>query len=218
MIISYLGKECFKITQGDFTCVLNPPNKDSAWSKGMSRFGANVAISTTLTDDFSGTDLFSYGETVPFEIRGAGRYEIDGIEVTGAGFYIDRAVGNGKGTEKILNTVYSITIDDIDIAFLGPINTAEITGEAREVLGSPHILFVPIGGADVSDPKQAAKIAVMLDAHITIPMDYGSDQNPDALKMFLKEMGAEGVKPEDKLTLKRRDIESKEGEVMVLSC
>lgn len=211
MIISYLGKECFKISQGDFTLVVNPPNKDSKWSKGMSRFGANVAVSTTLTDDFSGTDLFSYGETVPFEIRGAGRYEMKGIDVTGASFYIE------KGGKKVLNTVYNITIDDIDIAFLGPINTTEITGEAREVLGSPHILFVPIGGADVIDPKQAAKIAVMLDAHITIPMDYGDDQKPDALKTFLKEMGAEGVKPEDKLTLKRRDIESKEGEVMVLS-
>lgn len=216
MIISYLGKECFKISQGDFTLVINPPNKDSVWSKGMSRFGANVAISTTLEDDFSGTDLFSYGETVPFEIRGAGRYEMKGIDVTGASFYIERQVG--KEVKKVLNTVYTITIDDIDIAFLGPINTTEITGEAREVLGSPHILFVPIGGNDVIDPKAAAKIAVMLDAHITIPMDYGDDQKSDALKTFLKEMGAEGVKAEDKLTLKRRDIESKEGDVMVLSC
>jgi L-ascorbate metabolism protein UlaG (beta-lactamase superfamily) len=209
MIISYLGKECFKITQGDFTMVINPPNKDSKWSKGISRFGANVAISTTLDDDFSGTELFSYGETVPFEIRGAGRYEVQGIEVIGSAFYIER------GGRKLLNTVYTITIDDIDIAFLGPITTTEITGEAREVLGSPHILFIPIGGGDVIDPKAAAKIAVMLDAHITIPMDY--DDNKDALKLFLKEMGSENVKPEDKVTLKRRDIESKEGEVIVLS-
>lgn len=209
MIITYLGKECFKISQGDFTCVINPPNKDSKWSKNVSRFGANVAITTTPgNEDFSGTDLFSYGETVPFEIRGAGRYEVHGIEVVGVSSLVE------YGSQKLLNTVYNITIDDINIAFLGPIKTADISGETREVLGEPHILFVPIGGDDVLDAKQASKIALMLGAHITIPMDY-TDAD---LKQFLKEMGAESVKAEDKLTLKRREIESKEGEVMVLSC
>lgn len=204
MIISYLGKECFKISQGDLTIVVNPPSKDS--KHAISKFGANVAISTTRHPDFNGTELFSYGETVPFEIKGPGRYEVNGVDVQGASVTIER------GGKKILSTVYSIVVDDINIAFLGPLQNTEISGEAREVLGNPHIVFVPVGGVDTLDPKQAAKIAVMLDPHITIPMDY----DKDTLKQFLKEMGSDDVKPEEKLTLKRKDIESKDGVVMVL--
>ena len=37
-----------------------------------------------------------------------------------------------------------------------------------------------------------------------------------SLKLFLKEAGAEGVKPEEKLTLKKKDVAGKENEVVVL--
>lgn len=205
MIISYLVKECFKITQGDLVVVINPPSKDS--KHAISKFGANVAISTTNDKDFDGTELFSYGETVPFEVHGPGRYEVNGIDIVGSAIQIER------GGKKLLTTIYNILIDDISIGFLGPIQNTEISGDVRQILGSPHILFVPIGGGDTIDAKQAAKIAVMLDSHITIPMDY---EGKDELKLFLKEMGAEDTKPEDKVTLKRKDIEAKEGAVIVL--
>jgi hypothetical protein len=38
----------------------------------------------------------------------------------------------------------------------------------------------------------------------------------DALKKFLKEEGAD-VKPIEKLTIKKKDLEGKEGEVVVLA-
>jgi superfamily II helicase len=38
----------------------------------------------------------------------------------------------------------------------------------------------------------------------------------NALKTFLKEEGSEDVKPVEKLTLKKKDLEGKEGEVVVL--
>jgi hypothetical protein len=36
------------------------------------------------------------------------------------------------------------------------------------------------------------------------------------LKKFLKESGAENVKPIDKLTIKKKDLEGKESEIIVL--
>ena len=42
MVISYLGGECFKITQGDLTLAFNPPSKDS--SLKASKFGADIAL------------------------------------------------------------------------------------------------------------------------------------------------------------------------------
>lgn len=42
------------------------------------------------------------------------------------------------------------------------------------------------------------------------------DKNKDALKTFIKESG-DNPKPEPKLTLKKKDLEGKEAEVMVIT-
>ena len=47
-------------------------------------------------------------------------------------------------------------------------------------------------------------------------MDYGKGRTKDALKMFLKEAAEENVEPVDKLTIRKKEIEAKEGDVIVL--
>ena len=42
------------------------------------------------------------------------------------------------------------------------------------------------------------------------------DYDAGTLKAFLKELGEEKAETVDKLTLKRKDLDSKEGEVVVL--
>ena len=61
-------------------------------------------------------------------------------------------------------------------------------------------------------PKVAAKLASTLEPKLVIPMDYDSN----SLKVFLKEMGDEKAEVVDKLTLKRKDLDGKEGDVIVL--
>ena len=46
---------------------------------------------------------------------------------------------------------------------------------------------------------------------MVVPMDY----DKESLKVFLKEAGAEGVKPIDKLTIKKKDFVGKTGEVII---
>ena len=48
-------------------------------------------------------------------------------------------------------------------------------------------------------------------------MHFGQVGIKDALKKYLKEAGEDAVKPIDKLTIKRKDLEGKMGEVVVLS-
>ena len=81
------------------------------------------------------------------------------------------------------------------------------------------ILFVPIGGLSTQldngllNAKTAAKLASSLESKLIIPMDY----DDASLKIFLKEMGDEKAEVVDKITLKKKDLEGKEGEVMVLT-
>ena len=79
-------------------------------------------------------------------------------------------------------------------------------------MGDIDILFVPIGGGDVLEVPQASKLAVKLEARCIIPMHY----DKKTLDAFLKEEGSSNGKPQDKLTLKKKDIAEMEGEIMVL--
>ncbi|HEY5383033.1 MAG TPA: MBL fold metallo-hydrolase, partial [Candidatus Paceibacterota bacterium] len=70
MVISYLGGECFKITQGDLTLAFNPPSKDS--SLKTSKFGADIALVSMDHEDFNGVKNAAFGEREPFVISGPG--------------------------------------------------------------------------------------------------------------------------------------------------
>jgi hypothetical protein len=209
MIITYFGRQFFKIQQGEMVLAFNPISKDSksGQEKGQpAKFGADIALSTINHLDYNGLEQLSHGERVPFAITGPGDYEIKEIFIKGL---MSEATIGGK---KYINTIYSLTVDNINIAFLGALSNGEIPKEVREVIDGPDILFVPVGGKDLLDPKTSAKLASSLEPKMIIPMDY----DDSSLKIFLKEIGEEKAEVVDKLTIKRKDLEGKEGEVVVL--
>lgn len=218
MIVTYLGNEYFKLQYGDLTIAINPPSKDSSYKS--SKFGANVVLQTLEHPDMNGgADLF-YGDTVPYVISGPGEYETNGIFVHGiAGTSEYDAKNAPRGNGKRINTVYSLTVDGINMLFLGAQN-GPLPSNLSEAIDAVDLLFVPIGGCGkdgegVFNPKEAYKIAMNLEAKMIIPMHF-KDAKDDALKQFLKEADS-NVETVDKLTIKRKDIENKEGEIVVLA-
>lgn len=205
MIITYFGKQFFKIAQGEMVVAFNPVSKNS--KTGISaHFGSDIALSTTNHPDYNGIEQLSHGEREPFAVTGPGDYEVKEIFIKGI---MSEAELSGK---KYINTIYSLAIDGINVAFLGALFNPEISKEAREPIDGPDILFIPVGGEGVLNAKDSAKLASSLEPKIIIPMDY----TETSLKTFLKEMGEEKVIAVDKLTLKRKDLEGKEGEIIVL--
>lgn len=206
MIITYFGKQFFKIQQGEMALAFNPVSKSS--KTGITaHFGTDIALQTTNHPDYNGIEQLSHGEREPFVIAGPGDYEVKEIFIKGV---LSEATIAGK---KYINTIYLFTLDGINIAFLGALGEAELSKEAREAINSPDILFIPVGGKGMLDAKSAAKLASSFEPRLVIPMDYDSG----TLKAFLKEMGEEKAEVVDKLTLKRKDLDNKEGEVIVLS-
>ena len=205
MIITYYGKQFWKIEQGKMVIAFNPVNKSSK-SDITARFGADLAFITTNHPLYNGVEQLTYGDRVPFVISGPGSYEIKEIFIKGV---LSRANISGK---KYINTIYSFELDDINILFLGALSDTDLSKDSKEAIVGPDILFVPIGGKDTLDTKTSAKFALSLEPKIIIPMDY----DEVSLKAFLKEVDAEKSEFIDKLTLKRKDLEGKEGEVVVL--
>lgn len=205
MIITYLGKEFFKIQQGELVVAINPIGKDS--KEKASRFGARIALSTMNHPDFNGFDNVAHGDTVPFEIKGPGDYEIQGIFLKGIGTETEYE------KEKYINTIYSFSIENISICFLGALSNGKLPADVREQIDAPDIVFISVGGSGTIDASEAYKLAVSLDAKVIIPMEY----DDKLLKAFLKEGGQESVKSVEKLTIKAKELADKEGEIIVLS-
>lgn len=204
MVITYLGGECFKLTQGDLTIALNPPSKDS--SLKSSKFGSDIVLVTLDHEDFNGSEQMSFGEREPFVIGGPGEYEVKGVSVRGF------ASESEYDDQKSINTIYSITLEGMNLLFLGALGSSVLPQAAKAELDEIDILFLPIGGNGVLDHAEAYKLAVQLEPKVVIPMHYTGD----TLKKFLKEAG-EDIAPVEKLTLKRKDLEGKENEIIVLT-
>ena len=207
MIITYHGGQFVKISQGDTVIAANPFGKGSAMKP--IRFGARIGLVSMNHPDMNGVENLSHGEKVPFVISGPGEYEVSDIAVSG--FLAPKPVGK----DGLLNTIYAIEMEGIRICILGALVSPEIPSDILEGIGEVDILILPISGGDVLSPSDAGKIAVTLDAKLVIPVMHEGASDKQ-LKSFLKEAGAEEVKPIDKLTLKKKDLEGKEGDVVVL--
>jgi L-ascorbate metabolism protein UlaG (beta-lactamase superfamily) len=204
MVITYLGGECFKVSFGNTTLAFNPISKDS--SQTAVKFGADVAFITTNHEDMNGVAQVTYGEREPFVVQGPGEYEVG--EVTARGYGVKTRYDGAD----IYNTVYYVTLEGINMLFCGVMSDPKLDSKILEEFGDIDILFVPVGGGDVMDASAAAQLAVKLEARVIIPMHYDAS----SLKLFLKESGAEGVKAEEKLTVKKKDLLTLEGQVVVL--
>ena len=212
MIISYHGVECVKVQFGDKVLVFNPISKDSKFE--AARFGADVAFISLNHPDMNGAESVAYGERKPFVATGPGEYEIKGIFAEGlAG---GQSAYGGDPSTGGSNTIYLVTLEGIKICFLGVLNTTNLPAPVQEAAEEVDILFVPIGGDGVLNSADAYKVAVSLEPKIIIPIHFGETGDKNALKTFLKEGGAENEKAEEKLTLKKKDLEGKEGDIIIL--
>lgn len=209
MIITYEGAEFFRVQYGDVTVAFNPISKNSKLKSR--RFGADLALVSANLPDFNGIDTVSLGDKKPFAITGPGEYEYKGVTVQGL------PTETSYGGEKHINTAYLVSLEGMDLCFLGALSKKELPKELTEAIDDIDILFVPIGGDGVLSPADAYELAVSLEPKLIIPMHFGDVGAKNALSVFLKEGGAEKTDKLDKLTIKKKDLEGKEGDIVVLA-
>ena len=202
MIITYFGKRFLKFQYGDTVIGINPPTKESPWSKKTSTFGADIAISTSSDPATGGASTLVYGDREPFIVDGPGSYEAKGIFISG-GFMAE--------VDGRRENAFSLTLEGMTIAVLGQTDTLQLPNASKELLMHAAILILPLEGK--LPVKDAYKLAMTLEPMIIVPVDY----DDDTLKQFIKEAGADKPEIMDKLTLKRKDLEGKDGTIMLLS-
>jgi len=149
----------------------------------------------------------------PFLIEGPGEYEIKNIFIQGILSF------HNKNQEKDINTIYTISNENIRLCHLGNFGQKELTEEQLEKIGEVDILMIPIGGEPTLSAKEAAKIMSQLEPKITIPMHYAIPKlkvKLESLDKFLKVFGVKSLSPINKLSIKKKDISTEEAKIIVL--
>lgn len=211
MILTYHTAEFFKVTFGDITLAFNPISKESSCKQ--TRFGADIALITLEHPDMNGFEQVTHGGKEPLVIRGPGEYEKNDVLIKGY------ATTSTYGGIERINTAYLVTLEKMNLLFLGALSTKVLPTDLKEALDKIDILFVPIGAEGVLEPDDAHAFAVSIEPKIVIPMHYGAVGRKDALDLFLKEAGltkAEATTTE-KLTIKARDLDDKQNEIIVFA-
>ncbi len=221
MVITHHGGQCFKVTFGDLTLVFDPIAKNATLPSV--RFGADIALVSRNHPDMNGVAEVTFGDKVPFAITGPGEYERQNVTIQG--FLSKSLYGLSKEQESAVNTIYSVSLEDMTLVHLGALADTAISKEARESIGEIDVLFVPIGGDGVLSGAKAHELAVSLEPKIIIPMHWshgGTSEGtqgmgaPKSLETFLKDSGY-GVEKVDKCTLKKKDLVGRDGSILVLT-
>lgn len=151
-------------------------------------------------------------ETIIFDAPG--EYAAKGVSAIGFPAFADMS----GGTERGQNTVFIFESEDIHICYLGALGH-DIAPDLLDKLNGVDILFIPVGGADTLEAKAAAELARKIEPKIIIPMHYkisGLTLPLETERAFCDAIGNCPAQTISKLNIKKKDLEEKKGEVILL--
>lgn len=202
MDIYWYGQALFKLKGKTATLVIDPFDPDMIGLKAPKPSELEEVDAVLVTHQHGDHNNTSLLPGQPLIINGPGEYEIKGASITGVGLYHDK----NQGAERGQNTVYHINLEGLNIVHCGDLGHT-LTDEQVDEIGATDILLVPVGSVYTIDAKDAAEVVAQLEPKVIIPMHYGGlpGLKPplEEVGKFLKEMGAENVVPQNKLTITR---------------
>jgi L-ascorbate metabolism protein UlaG (beta-lactamase superfamily) len=97
-----------------------------------------------------------------------GRHDSPIGEVIGIASEHDDVAGTARGA----NTIFSFELDGIRVAHFGDFGQRALRDEQAAALGSPDLMFLPVGGGPTIGAEQAALIVERLAPRWVVPMHY----------------------------------------------
>ncbi len=215
MDIYWGGQALFKIKGKNASVIIDPFDENFTGLKLPKDLTADIVLATHEHQDHNNTKAVTSPNGKPMVFDTLGEYEVAGIVATAISSFHD----NSQGSQKGKNIIFHLMIDGLNIAHLGDLGQSELTEEQISQIGEVDILLIPVGGVFTIDSKIATAIVSQLEPKIIIPMHYkieGLKFELDGVEKFLKEMGAEGIIPQAKLSI-TKDKLPEEPQVIVLN-
>ncbi|MDD2758038.1 MAG: MBL fold metallo-hydrolase [Patescibacteria group bacterium] len=115
--------------------------------------------------------------------------------------------------------VFKIGSESLNIVHLGRLNK-KMNTETIAKLGSPDILFIPVGGEKnkTLSAEDAAATVTALEPRIVIPIAFQCDTDPkaDPVSDFIKTLGLKPEATDKKFIIKKKDLPQEETKLMIL--
>ncbi|MEA1926344.1 MAG: MBL fold metallo-hydrolase [Patescibacteria group bacterium] len=217
MNISWYGHSCFKIQtkpkrgENDVIIITDPFGRSIGLRPPRGQADI-VTISHIQHDDHND---FSTIKNDPFIIDAAGEYSVKGVSVQGIESFHDAV----RGAERGRNTIFVIESENIRVCHLGDLGHT-LTEKLLEQIGQIDIMMIPVGGTFTIEPKEAKEVIGQLEPKIVIPMHYKvkgikidfADENA-----FCEELGSCPKEKTSKLSVKRKDLDGIESEIIIMS-
>ncbi|MFA6383577.1 MAG: MBL fold metallo-hydrolase [Parcubacteria group bacterium] len=214
MNIQYYGHSCFKITtkpagrgQQDVNIFLDPFDKSIGLRPPQGQ--ADMVLVTHAHHDHNNIEALKGDPSV---IDLPGEYSVKGVNIIGL------ASEHGPTTDPVPNTIYILDSEDLKICHMGDLG-GELSEKQLEEIDGVDVLMIPIGGKYTLDYKKAAELIKKIEPAIIIPMHYkinGSTIDIDDEKKFCSEMGNCPKEKVSKLNLKKKDLEGKSMEIVLM--
>jgi L-ascorbate metabolism protein UlaG (beta-lactamase superfamily) len=205
MHINWLGQTCVKLqsknTKDEDVVILIDPYRPS-FGEFPRSFSPNIVLYSKGED---GSATMSQG---PFAVQTLGEVELKDTMIY--------ALPGPEGTNDI---VFKIISEGLTIAHLGRLSK-KLNTETIAKLGSPDILFIPVGGekSGTLDAEDAAATVTALEPRIIIPVAYRCDTDPKAADVndFIKTLGLKPEATDKKFIIKKKDLPQEETKLYIL--
>ena len=211
MVINWYGEGCFKISEGPLTLMVDP--YESSTGLTPPRFKSDIVIKTLLpaiTEEAQKPISYTDGETNI--ISGPGEFEIKNVVIRGWPLHAD-------SSESELKSIFRVQLGELTLGLLGHLGKFA-DSELFEELGDIDILIIPGGNSPFLSQSEAAKVIRQIEPRLVIPSFFavkGLKRKASDVGDFLKELGHSGEKAQEKLTIKKKDLDPEKMQVAVLT-
>jgi len=202
MVITWYGKNCFKLQSGELVIVTDPFEKESKLSPFRGRTDIIIRTTAPLSNK-------QPQQAEAFEISYPGEYEVKNVSIKG---WALPPAKNKQPAAENLRTIYLVEVDEMKIVLLGYLTDENEIKNIQEYLEDADIVFVPGGGKPLIEVAAAAKLIRQLKPSLVVPTLFDS---PKDLKPFIKELGKNESEPQDKLTISKKDLSK---EKLLIGC
>jgi L-ascorbate metabolism protein UlaG (beta-lactamase superfamily) len=172
MKIKWYGHAAFLITSNQGVKIITDPYESGAYG-GQLAYGKikdQADIALTSHDHADHNDAKSLPGS-PQVVKGSGAQKVKGMSFKGVATYHDPSKGSERGT----NTIFTFSVDGLNVCHLGDLGHVLTDKELAEV-GPVDILFIPVGGYFTIDSKEATRVGEQIRPKVLIPMHFKTEK------------------------------------------
>ncbi|NDJ18159.1 MBL fold metallo-hydrolase [Myxacorys almedinensis] len=215
--VQYLGHTCVLLSGGGQRILVNP-FKSAGCTAGYRppKVAADLVLISSQLLDEGAVDVVPGNPRLLYE---SGAYNLNGLTIQGIATDHDRNGGKRFGR----NVAWKWTQGGMSILHLGGA-AAPISLEQKILMGTPDVVFIPVGGGPKAyTPEEARQALQVLNAKIVVPTHYRTQAAKDQCEItpldnFLTLMSGTPVRRGgSSLSLSRSDVPKEGMAIQVMS-